>query len=62
MAEGLLDALEIGALLPEVAREGMPEHVGVHGATDDRDHGHRAASGGAARPTLGLAVHDGDDG
>jgi len=40
----------------------MPEHVRVHRATDDRDHGHRAASGGAARPTLGLAVHDGDDG
>ncbi len=26
--QGLLDALEIGALLPEVAREGMPEHGG----------------------------------
>ena len=36
--EGFLDELDIGALLPESVREGMPEHVGMDRAADDRRH------------------------
>ncbi len=69
MAERLLDQLEIGTILPEAAREGMAEHVRMHGPTDDRGdrstdqledrlREQRLAGAPHALPALGVGVDE----